>query len=69
MLATTYWLDITEAEQMRQTLDMTRPTVAILMIDNYEDLMKACPESKRSALLADIEGKLNDWCTDSGAKR
>ena len=23
MLATTYWLDITEAEQMRQTLDMT----------------------------------------------
>ena len=67
MLATTYWLDITESEQMRQTLDMTRPSVAILMIDNYEDLMKACPESKRSALLADIEGKLNDWCAGSGA--
>ena len=67
MLATTYWLDITEAEQMRQTLEMTRPAVAILMIDNYEDLMKACPESKRSALLAEIEGKLNDWCAGSGA--
>ena len=65
-LATTYWLDITETEQMRQTLDMTRPAVAILMIDNYEDLMKACPESKRSALLAEIEGKLNDWCAGSG---
>ena len=65
-LATTYWLDITESEQMRQTLDMTRPAVAILMIDNYEDLMKACPESKRSALLAEIEGKLNDWCAGSG---
>ena len=67
MLATTYWLDITESEQMRQTLDMTRPAVAILMIDNYEDLMKACPESKRSALVAEIEGKLNDWCAGSGA--
>ena len=66
MLATTYWLDITEAEQMRQTLDMTRPVVAILMIDNYEDLVKACPESKRSALLAEIEGKLNDWCAGTG---
>ena len=66
MLATTYWLDITEAEQMRQTLDMTRPVVAILMIDNYEDLVKACPESKRSALLAEIEGKLNDWCVGTG---
>ena len=54
MLATTYWMDITESEQMRQTLEMTRPAVAILMIDNYEDLMKACPESKRSALLAEI---------------
>ena len=66
MLATTYWLDITESEQMRQTLEMTRPAVAILMVDNYEDLMKACPESKRSALVAEIEGKLNDWCADSG---
>ena len=67
MLATTYWLDITESEQMRQTLEMTRPAVAILMVDNYEDLMKACPESKRSALVAEIEEKLNDWCADSGA--
>ena len=66
MLATTYWLDITESEQMRQTLEMTRPAVAILMVDNYEDLMKACPESKRSALGAEIEEKLNDWCADSG---
>ncbi len=66
MLATTYWLDITESEQMRQTLEMTRPAVAILMVDNYEDLMKACPESKRSALVAEIEEKLNDWCADSG---
>ena len=66
MLATTYWLDITESEQMRQTLEMTHPAVAILMVDNYEDLMKACPESKRSALVAEIEEKLNDWCADSG---
>ena len=44
MLATTYWMDITDTEQMRHTLEMTRPVVAILMVDNYEDLMKACPE-------------------------
>ena len=61
MLATTYWLDITEAEQMRQTLDMTRPTVAILMIDNYEDLMKACEDTQRSAVLAQIDEKLQTW--------
>ena len=65
-LATTYWMDITEPEQMRQTLELTRPLVAILMVDNYEELMKACPESKRSAVLAALEEQLNDWAADSG---
>ena len=50
-MATTYWMDVTDSEQLRQTLQMTRPVVAILMVDNYEDLMKACPESTRSAVL------------------
>ena len=60
-LATTYWMDITEAEQMRQTLELTKPLMAILMVDNYEELMKACPESKRSAVLAQLEEKLDQW--------
>ena len=65
-LATTYWMDVTDSEQMRQTLEMTRPLVAILMVDNYEELMKACPESKRSAVLAALEEQLNNWAADSG---
>lgn len=65
-LATTYWMDITEAEQMRQTLELTKPLMAILMVDNYEELMKACPENKRSALLAALEEQLNNWAAGSG---
>ena len=64
-LGTTYWMDVTELEDMRQTLDVIRPVVAILMVDNYEELMKACPENKRSALLAELEDRLNTWCADS----
>ena len=64
-LATTYWMDVTELEQARQTLEMTQPVVAILMIDNYEELMKACPETKRSAVLAALEEKLNEWAAPS----
>ena len=66
MLATTYWMDVTELEQARSTLELTRPVVAILMVDNYEELMKACPESKRSAVVAALEEKLNTWAADSG---
>ena len=66
MLAITYWMDVTETEQLRTTLEMTRPVVAILMVDNYEELMKACPESRRSAVVAALEEKLNAWAADSG---
>ena len=64
-LATTYWVDVTENEQMRATIENTRPVAAILMVDNYEDLMKACPESKRSAVLAAVEEKIGQWTADS----
>ena len=65
-LATTYWVDVTETEVMRATLEETRPVAAIFMVDNYEDLMKACPESKRSAVLAAVEEKIGQWTADAG---
>lgn len=65
-LATTYWLDVTETEAMRTTLQETRPVAAILMLDNYEDLMKACPEGKRSAVLAAVEEKISQWTAAAG---
>lgn len=64
-LATTYWMDVTDTEEMRRTLELTRPVVAILMVDNYEDLMKATPEGKRSAVLAMLEEKLSQWSAGS----
>ena len=50
---------------MRRTLELTRPVVAILMVDNYEDLMKATPEGKRSAVRAMLEEKLSQWSAGS----
>ena len=64
-LATTYWMDVTDTEEMRRTLELTRPVVAILMVDNYEDLMKAIPEGKRSAVRAMLEEKLSQWSAGS----
>lgn len=64
-LATTYWMDVTDTEEMRRTLELTRPVVSILMVDNYEDLMKATPEGKRSAVRAMLEEKLSQWSAGS----
>ena len=67
VLATTYWMDVTDLEHMRTTLAETRPVVAIIIIDNYEDLMSACPEGKRSAVRAAVEEKMDQWRGGSGA--
>ena len=67
VLATTYWMDVTDLEHMRSTLEDTKPVAAIVMIDNYEDLMSACPEGKRSAIRAAIEEKMDQWRGTSGA--
>ncbi|MCI6055445.1 DHH family phosphoesterase [Dysosmobacter sp.] len=61
LVATTYWVDTTEADAIQEKYAATRTVAAILMLDNYEDLMKACADTARSAVLAQIDEKLNSW--------
>ena len=63
LVATTYWVDTTDADDLQETYTATRPVLAVLMLDNYEDLMKACPDTQRSAVLAQIDEKLNVWAS------
>ena len=66
LVATTYWVDTTDADELQERYVSTRPVLAVLMVDNYEDLMKACADTARSAVLAQIDEKLNVWasCAD-----
>lgn len=61
LVATTYWVDTTDADLLREVYAASRPVLALLMVDNYEDLMKACADTQRSAVLAQIDEKLNTW--------
>ncbi|MCI8689215.1 MAG: DHH family phosphoesterase [Oscillibacter sp.] len=61
LVATTYWVDTTESDQLREAYDATRLVLAVLMVDNYEDLMKSCADAQRSAVLAQIDEKLSTW--------
>ena len=61
LVATTYWVETTEADHLREIYEASRPVAAILMLDNYEDLMKACEDTQRSAVLAQIDEKLQTW--------
>ena len=61
LVATTYWVETTEADHLREVYEASRPVAVILMLDNYEDLMKACEDTQRSAVLAQIDEKLQTW--------
>lgn len=61
LVATTYWVETTEADHLKEVYEASRPVAAILMLDNYEDLMKACEDTQRSAVLAQIDEKLQIW--------
>ena len=61
LLATTYWVDVTESDAAVSAYQSTRPVVAVLVIDNYEELMKAGGEAAKSAVLAQIDERLNAW--------
>ena len=65
MVATTYWVDSTEADVLAEAYEASRLVLAVMMIDNYEDMMKACADTQRSAVMAQIDEKLSSWASVS----
>ncbi len=60
-LATTYWVDITHYVQFEERFASTRPVAAILLIDNYEDLVRGLEDDSRTALLSEINRRISQW--------
>ncbi len=65
VLATTYWLDVTELAETRDIFKATRPVLALLLLDNYEDAIKGQDENIRSAMLSEISQRLTAWTEES----
>ncbi len=65
-LATTYWVDITDLAAARDEYRASRPVVALLVIDNYEEVLKTVSDSARSAILSEINQRLAAWVEPSG---
>ncbi len=60
-LATTYWVDVTEYANVSDEFYASRPVAAILLLDNYDEIMKTSEESERSAMLSAVNRRLKDW--------
>ena len=61
LLGALYWVDVTEASQLRRTYLRSRPVAALIVLDNYEEIVKNLGDSQKSALLASIDNRIGSW--------
>ncbi len=59
-LATTYWFDVTDFSELKRTHADSRPVVALLLLDNYDEVLKNVAENTRSAIVGEITQKLGE---------
>jgi len=65
-VAMTYWVDVTEYLRVREDYLDSRLVFAIIMMDNYDELLKGMREKEKSALLSEIDDKIIGWTSDVG---
>ena len=65
VIGTLYFIDCTEFKRLREIFASTRPVVSIIQIDNYDEITKELSETGKSAVLAGIDDKINEWTEQS----
>ncbi len=61
LMATLYWVDVTEASHLRGEFFASRPVVSMIVLDNYDEIMKNLGDSQKSALLAAVDDHIGAW--------
>lgn len=62
-----HFINCTEYVHLRDEAETRQPAIAIIAIDNYEELMKNATDSEKSDILAGIDKRLSAWTRDSKA--
>ena len=60
----TYWVDVTDYDDIRIKYENSRPVAGIIIIDNMDELMKNQPDRVKNDLRDAIEDRLNHWCAE-----
>ena len=58
----TYWVDVTDYDDIRIKYENSRPVAGIIVIDNMDELMKNQPDRVKNDLRDAVEDKLSHWC-------
>ena len=60
-LAITYWVDVTDYDDVKREYLASRPVVMLIMIDNYDEITKNSTERVKADIRNAFEDKLTQW--------
>ena len=63
----TYWVDVTEYDDIRLKYQASRPVVSIIVIDNYDEMVKNQTDRVKNELRDAVEDRITQWCEGKDA--
>lgn len=61
-----YFIDMTEKEQIETRYTAEKTDIAIISIDNYDEILQKMDDSERQQTIAQIDKHINEWVSQSG---
>ena len=62
-----YWVDVTEYDDVRIKYEESRPVVSIIVIDNYDEMIRNQPDRVKNELRDAVEDRISQWCDGKDA--
>ena len=60
----TYWVDVTDYENIRSEYEKSRPVIAEIVHDNYDEMTKGQPNRITSDIRDEVEDAISNWCAN-----
>lgn len=58
-----YWLDVSHYSQLKSIYTDEKPLIALVQVDNYDDVMNETKEDKRPFVISEIDRRINLWAS------
>lgn len=63
----TYWVDVTDYDDTRIKYEESRPVVAIIVIDNYDEMVRNQTDRVKNEIRDAVEDEIAQWCDGKDA--
>ena len=61
LMGITYWIDVTDYDDIRIEYEQSRPVTGIIVIDNYEELIRNQTDREKNRMRDALEDKFLEW--------